>query len=130
MDHKGRFIINGDGTVMELKKVQGTEIEAQRLNPILCPMSDAMQFLHGPRDTLPNIGQSTAVMAEKDSYSVLDSEYRQSAHSLFRLPLSSARPFTSAEKVKGDAVMAWTPAVALAQTFRTKLRGCFLTGVE
>ena len=65
-----------------MKEVQGRTVEAQGFISILCPMSDAMRLLPGAQDTLLYIGQMTGVMAEKDSYLVLDSEDLESAFNL------------------------------------------------
>ena len=63
---------------------------------ILCAMNEAMRLLPGAQDSLPYIGQLTAVLAEKDSYLVVDSEDLQSAFNLFKLPM--VWPLTSASQ--------------------------------
>ena len=76
----------------------------QRFISILCPTNDAMRLLPGAQDTQPYIGQLTAVLAEKDSYLVLDSENltRPLISSKCRLP--GAPYFSFAKKVRGDAL--------------------------
>ncbi|CAE7300353.1 unnamed protein product [Symbiodinium sp. CCMP2592] len=130
-DKRGHLITNGAGAVTKMKKEDGRDVEAQRFISILCPTNDAMRLLPGVQDKLPYIGQLTAVMAEKDSYLVLDSEDLQSAFNLFRMPLEWAPFFSFAQKVRGDALggspntwlrpglrvvpMGWTSAVTLIQ---------------
>ena len=130
-DKRGHLITNGAGAVVKLKHEAGRTIEAQRFISILCPTNDAMRLLPGAQDKLPYIGQLTALVAEKDSYLVLDSEDLQSAFNLFRMPLEWAPMFSFAQKVKGDALggsahtmlrpalrvvpMGWTSAVTLIQ---------------
>ncbi|CAE7232215.1 unnamed protein product [Symbiodinium sp. CCMP2592] len=130
-DRRGHLITNGAGGVAKVKMDGGTRVEAQRFISILCPTNDAMRLLPGAQDTLPYIGQLTGVLAEKDSYLVLDSEDLQSAFNLFRLPEQWAPFFSFSQKVRGDALggsshtmlrpglrvvpMGWTSAVTLVQ---------------
>ncbi|CAE7375548.1 unnamed protein product [Symbiodinium sp. CCMP2592] len=131
VDKRGHLITNGAAGVLKTKVKDGRTVELQRFISILCPTNDAMRLLPGAQDTLPYIGQLTAVMAEKDSYLVLDSEDLQSAFNLFRMPPRWAGFFAFAKKVRGDALglsrdvevrpgltvvpMGWTSAVTLIQ---------------
>ncbi|CAE7806385.1 unnamed protein product [Symbiodinium sp. CCMP2592] len=131
VDKRGHLITNGAGGVRKTKEKDGKTIELQRFISILCPTNDAMRLLPGAQDTLPYIWQLPAVMAEKDSYLVLDSEDLQSAFNLFRMPPRWAGFFAFAKKVRGDALglsrdvevrpgltvvlMGWTSAVTLIQ---------------
>ncbi|CAE7679050.1 unnamed protein product [Symbiodinium sp. CCMP2456] len=90
VDKGGHLITNGAGAVVKIKQEHGRAVEAQRFISVLCPTNDAMRLLPGAQDKLPYIGQLTALMAEKDSYLVLDSEDLQSAFNLFRMPLEWA----------------------------------------
>ncbi|CAE7177202.1 unnamed protein product [Symbiodinium necroappetens] len=130
-DKQGHLITNGAGAVVKLKKEGGRDVEAQRFISVLCPTNDVMRLLPGAQDKLPYIGQLTAILAERDSYLVLDSEDLQSAFNLFRMPLEWAPMFSFAQKVRGDALggsrnvtlrpalrvvpMGWTSAVTLIQ---------------
>ena len=130
-DKQGHLITNGAGAVVKMKKEGGRDVEAQRFISVLCPTNDAMRLLPGAQDKLPYIGQLTAILAERDSYLVLDSEDLQSAFNLFRMPLEWASMFSFAQKVRGDALggsrnvtlrpalrvvpMGWTSAVTLIQ---------------
>ena len=129
-DKQGHLITNGAGAVVKMKE-GGRDVEAQRFISVLCPTNDAMRLLPGAQDKLPYIGQLTAILAERDSYLVLDSEDLQSAFNLFRMPLEWAPMFSFAQKVRGDALggsrtatlrpalrvvpMGWTSAVTLIQ---------------
>ncbi|CAE7668538.1 unnamed protein product [Symbiodinium sp. CCMP2592] len=131
VDKRGHLITNGAGGVAKVKHEGGQVIEAQRFISILCPTNDSMRLLPGAQDQLPYIGQLTAILADKDSYLVLDSEDLQSAFNLFRMPLQWAPFFSFAQKVRGDALggsrheklrpalrvvpMGWTSAVTLVQ---------------
>ena len=130
-DRKGHLISNGAGAVSKTKVVNGVTQEAQRFISILCPLNDAMRLLPGAQDTLPYVGQLTAILAEQDSYLVMDSEDLQSAFNLFRLPIQWAPLFNFSKKVRGDVMglssdimvrpglrvvpMGWSSAVTLIQ---------------
>ena len=101
VDKRGHLITNGAGGVAKSKVQGGVTVEMQRFISILCPTNDAMRLLPGAQDTLPYIGQLAAVLAEKDSYLVLDSEDLHSAFNLFRMPPAWAPYFSFAKKVRG-----------------------------
>ncbi|CAE7227472.1 unnamed protein product [Symbiodinium sp. CCMP2592] len=131
VDRRGFLITNGPGGVAKNKVQDGVTVEMQRFISILCPTNEAMRLLPGAQDSLPYVGQLTAILAEKDSYLTLDSEDLHSAFNLFRMPPAWAPYFSFAKKVRGDALglsarievrpgltvvpMGWTSAVTLIQ---------------
>ena len=121
---KRRFAItNGAGAVPKVKVVGGREDVGQSFISILCPMNDALRILPGAQDSLPYIGQLTAVVADPDSYLVLDSEDLQSPvqnaeglASVFCVHARSQRRcFGDPAARCCDRPMGWTSAVTLTQ---------------
>ena len=99
-DRRGLMITNGSGGVQKGED-RGSGIEmAQRFMSILCPTNDARRLLSEAQDMLPCVGQLTVILAEPD----MDSAELQSAFDLFRMPESWSLLFSSAQKVRGDAL--------------------------
>ncbi|CAE7038055.1 unnamed protein product [Symbiodinium sp. CCMP2592] len=78
VDRKGHLITNRAGGVAKVKQQTGAQ------------------------DSLPYIGQLTAILADKDSYMVLDSEDLHSAFNLFWMPPVWAPYFSFAKKPERD----------------------------
>ena len=86
LDHKGEPVDHNDGPECSAGLAQAwlsscggpARLFLRQLSggSILCPMNDAMGLLPEAQDLLPYIGQMTAVLAEKGSYSAIDSEDR------------------------------------------------------
>lgn len=130
-DRAGHLVVNGAGGVTKLKEVNGQQVQLQRFISVLIPTNEMMMDLPGAQDTLPYVGQLTALYLAPDEELYLDSEDLQSAFNLFRVPRAWSPFFAYARKVDGRAFgrpdlgkvrpalcvvpMGWKSAVTLVQ---------------
>ena len=130
-DRSGHLVTNGAGGVRKVKVVNGKEVELQRFISILVPSNEIVGMLPGEQDSLPYIGQLTALFLEKDEELMLESEDFQSAFNLFRVPPAWSPLFAYSKKVHGRVFgrpdlgmvrpalqvvpMGWKSAVTLVQ---------------
>ena len=133
-DRAGHLVVNGAGGVTKLKEVNGQQVQLQRFISVLIPTNEMMLDLPGAQDTLPYVGQLTALYMlylAPDEELYLDSEDLQSAFNLFGVPRAWSPFFAYARKVDGRAFgrpdlgkvrpalcvvpMGWKSAVTLVQ---------------
>ena len=130
-DRSGHLVVNGAGGVTKVKVINGKEVTLQRFISVLIPTNEMMMELPGAQDTLPYVGQLTALHLAPDEDLYLESENLQSAFNLFRVPPCWSPFFAYARKVHGRAFgrpdldkvrpalcvvpMGWKSAVTLVQ---------------
>jgi len=130
-DRAGHLVLNGAGGVTKIKEMNGQLVHLQRFISVLIPTNEMMMDLPGAQDTLPYVGQLTALYLAPDEELYLDSEDLQSAFNLFRVPRAWSPYFAYARKVDGRAFgrpdlgkvrpalcvvpMGWKSAVTLVQ---------------
>ena len=130
-DRSGYLIVNGAGGVKKLKTIGNKVTECQRFISVLIPTNEAMMELPGEQDSLPYIGQLTALRLSESQELYLESEDFQSAFNLFRVPKEWSPYFAYSKKVDGRAFgrpdlgqvrpalqvipMGWKSAVTLVQ---------------
>ena len=61
-DKAEHLVVNGAGGVHKLKVVNGVEKACQRFISALVPTNEILRELLGEQDTLPYVGQLTALM--------------------------------------------------------------------
>ena len=130
-DRSGHLVVNGAGGVRKVKEVNGKTQELLRFISILVPTNEVTMQLPGAQDSLPYVGQLTALMLEKDELAFVESEDFTSAFNLFYVPDEWAPYFAYSKKVSGAAFgldpktmvrpalrvipMGWHSAVTLVQ---------------
>ena len=130
-DRSGHLVVNGAGGVRKLKEVNGRTVELLRFISILVPTNEVTIQLPGAQDSLPYVGQLTALLLDKDELAFVESEDFTSAFNLFYVPDNWAPFFAYSKKVSGAAFgleastlvrpalrvipMGWHSAVTLVQ---------------
>lgn len=102
-DKAGHLVVNGAGAVKKMKTIEGKLTELQRFISVLVPTNQILKALPGAQDSLPYIGQLTAIHLGGDEELYLESEDFSSAFNLFSVPTSWSRFFAYAKKVPGKA---------------------------
>ena len=130
-DRSGHLVVNGAGGVRKVKEVNGRTLELLRFISILVPTNEVTMQLPGAQDSLPYVGQLTALMLEKNELAFVESEDFTSAFNLFYVPDNWTPYFAYSKKVSGAAFgkdpqvlvrpalrvipMGWHSAVTLVQ---------------
>ena len=86
-----------------MKVIDRRETQLQRFISVLSPTNEMMMDLPGAQDTLPYVGQLTALYLGPDEELFMESEDLQSAFNLFRVPPQWAPFFAYSRKVDGSA---------------------------
>ena len=130
-DKAGFLVVNGAGGVHKAKQIGNKVVDCQRFISILIPSNEILEELPGEQDSLPYIGQLTALHLGEGQELYLESEDFQSAFNLFRVPEVWCPFFAYSKKVHGRAFgkpdlgmvrpalrvvpMGWKSAVTLVQ---------------
>ena len=130
-DRSGHLVVNGAGGVRKVKEVDGKTVELLGFISILVPTNEVTMQLPGAQDSLPYVGQLTALLLDKDELAFVESEDFTSAFNLFYVPDEWAPFFAYSKKVSGAAFgmdaammvrptlrvvpMGWHSAVTLVQ---------------
>ncbi len=130
-DRSGHLVVNGAGGVRKVKEVNGKTQELLRFISILVPTNEVTMQLPGAQDSLPYVGQLTALLLERNELAFIESEDFTSAFNLFYVPDNWAPFFAYSKKVSGGAFgkdpntqvrpalrvipMGWHSAVTLVQ---------------
>ena len=85
-DKAGHLVVNGAGGVKKVKVIDSKGMLLQRFISVLIPTNEMMMDLPGAQDTLPYVGQLTALYLSPAEELFMESEDLQSAFNLFRVP--------------------------------------------
>ena len=107
-DRSGHLVVNGAGGVTKVKTINGKEVTLQRFISVLIPTNEMMMELPGAQDTLPYVGQLTALHLAPDEDLYLESEDLQSAFNLFRVPPCWSPSSPMPERCLGELLGAQT----------------------